>query len=84
MDLDGIIRELINEHKKLERVIRALEEQGPGTETQRKGRRGRKSMDSAARLEVSERMKQYWAKKRQDEANPPEREFLARAASTAA
>jgi hypothetical protein len=67
MDLDGIIRELLDERKRLDRMIRALENQGPGGSSPRrsKGRQGRKSMDGAARQQVSERMKQYWAKRRE-------------------
>jgi hypothetical protein len=66
MDLDGIIRELFEERKRLDRLIQMLEQQGSdGSPRPAKGRRGRKSMDGAARREVSERMKQYWAKRRE-------------------
>jgi len=66
MDLDGIIHELLAERNRLDRIIQALEEPGPGrgAETRVKSRRGRKSMDAHAREEVSARMKEYWAKKR--------------------
>jgi hypothetical protein len=66
MDLDWIIGELLEERKRLDRLIQALEEPGRtrGSGQKPKGRRGRKSMDGAARREVSERMKKYWAKRR--------------------
>jgi hypothetical protein len=71
MDLDGIIRALLAERNRLDQIISALEEPGlkatlaKATQTKKTGeRRGRKFMDSAARQEVSERMKRYWAKRR--------------------
>jgi len=76
MDLDGIIRELLEERKRLDRLIQAIED-NPGERRSgrrapaapaKKSRRGRKSMDAAARQEVSERMKQYWARKREEKA----------------
>jgi hypothetical protein len=70
MDLYKAIQDLYAEKEKLERVIASLEE------LQRTAgalpvlpkparRRGRKSMDSAERQEVSERMRKYWASRRQ-------------------
>lgn len=80
-DLYRIIRELVDERDKLDRIITSLEQMilsGDTSEPALK-RRGRKSMDSAARKQVSERMKRYWAKRRNeeksgstDEAGPPE------------
>jgi hypothetical protein len=72
MDLDGIIQQLLDERKRLDRIIQALEEPGSGGTVEKpvKSRRGRKSMDGPARQEVSERMKQYWAKKREEESGP--------------
>jgi hypothetical protein len=68
MDLDQTIRELYEEKEKLERVIASLEElQGTlmaGSGVRERSRRGRKSMSPDERLEVSERMKTYWAKRR--------------------
>ena len=69
MDLYKAIQDLYAEKEKLERVIASLEE------LQRTGgavpvlpkpakRRGRKSMNSEERLEVSERMRKYWASRR--------------------
>jgi hypothetical protein len=70
MDLYKAIRELYSEKEKLERVIASLEElqraaeQDPPEGPDRK-RRGRKSMDPAERQLVSQRMKKYWASRRQ-------------------
>jgi len=82
MDLYRIIRDLVEERNRLDQIIRSLEsvvESGPGKA--RPGppgkRRGRRSMDGAARKEVSERMKRYWAGRRaksaaeRSEAPPP-------------
>jgi hypothetical protein len=71
MDLDAIISELLDERKRLDRMIQALE-QGERVAPAKaaKSRRGRKSMDGPARREVSERMKQYWAKRRQQSGMP--------------
>jgi hypothetical protein len=65
-DIYRIIRELVDERNKLDRIITSLEqiiESGGDVDVPVK-RRGRKSMDSAARKQVSERMKRYWAKRR--------------------
>ena len=67
MDLYRIIRELVNERDRLQRIIESLEEVKPPGRSPILGRgkrRGRKSMDRAAREEVSERMKRYWAQRR--------------------
>ena len=67
MDLYRIIRELVQERDRLQRIIESLEQMDPAgrTEPRSQGkRRGRKSMDRAAREEVSERMKRYWAQRR--------------------
>jgi hypothetical protein len=67
-DLYRIIRELVDERNKLDRIITSLEEMilsGEASEPALK-RRGRKSMDSTARKQVSERMKRYWAKRRNE------------------
>ena len=75
MDLHKAIQDLYAEKEKLERVIASLEE------LQRTAgalpvlpkpvkRRGRKSMNAAERQEVSERMRKYWASRRQ--LKPPE------------
>jgi hypothetical protein len=71
MDLYKAIQDLYAEKEKLERVIASLEE------LQRTAgsvpllpkpvrRRGRKSMDPSERQEVSDRMRKYWASRRQE------------------
>ena len=69
MDLYKAIQELYAEKEKLERVIASLEElqRSAGTAPvlpKAVGRRGRKSMGSKERLEVSARMKKYWENRR--------------------
>lgn len=66
MELHVIIRELRKELGRIDRVIGALENHG--AVAVRKGGPGRKFMDSAARQEVSIRMKNYWAKRRAQES----------------
>ena len=70
MDLHKAIQDLYAEKERLERVIASLEELQrstgalPGLPVSA-GRRGRKSMGSKERQEVSERMKRYWEGRRQ-------------------
>lgn len=73
MDLFEAIRELLDEKQKLNEVIAYLEalsasspgeKSTPGPLRRSAGRRGRKSMDQAERLEVSRRMKAYWDSRR--------------------
>ena len=67
MDLYRIIRELALERDRLQRIIDSLEEMKPESKVHAHPggkRRGRKSMDRAAREEVSERMKRYWAQRK--------------------
>jgi len=67
MDVYRIIRELVLERDRLQRIIDSLEEMRPNGRAQAPPegkRRGRKSMDRAAREEVSERMKRYWAQRK--------------------
>jgi hypothetical protein len=66
MDLYRIIRELVLERDRLQRIIDSLEEMKPNAKPARAEgkRRGRKFMDPAAREEVSERMKRYWAQRK--------------------
>jgi len=65
-----VIQDLYAERDRLNRVIASLEElhRAPGVDAQSgpavRKRRGRKSMDAAERLEVSERMKKYWSGRR--------------------
>jgi hypothetical protein len=79
MDLYRIIRELVEERDRLQRIINSLEGMNSAAHPQTASsgkRRGRKSMDSAAREEVSERMKRYWARRRaardSNQGNPTE------------
>jgi hypothetical protein len=72
MDLFKAIQELYAEKEKLERVIASLEELQRTAGTlpvlpKIAKRRGRKSMTARERREVSERMKKYWAGRRQDQ-----------------
>jgi hypothetical protein len=70
MDLYRIIFELVQERDRLQKIIESLESMDPDAEPPSRApikRRGRKSMDRAAREEVSARMKRYWAKRRAQE-----------------
>ena len=70
MDLHKAIQDLYAEKEKLERVIASLEElqksvgSAATTTTRQVRRRGRKSMSSSERQEVSLRMKKYWESRR--------------------
>ena len=68
MDLDKVIAKLQGERAKLDEIITSLEQlQRSGGDVPKeviKKRRGRKFMNEADRLEVSERMKRYWAARR--------------------
>ena len=70
MDLYKAIQDLYAEKEKLERVIASLEELQRASGTlpvlppKTGKRRGRKSMSSEERQEVSERMRKYWAGRR--------------------
>lgn len=72
MDLYKAIRELVEERKRIDRIIVSLEAmlakgkipgQGKDPATPAR-RRGRKSMGDDERKQVSERMSRYWAAKR--------------------
>jgi hypothetical protein len=75
MDLYRIIGDLVEERNRLQRIIESLEAMDGVPAKPAKARpatRGRKSMDNAARKEVSERMKLYWAKRREGgQGSPP-------------
>jgi len=76
MDLYKAIQDLYAEKEKLERVIASLEELQrtsgtlPTIPVKTTKRRGRKSMSSEERQEVSERMRKYWAGRRKGEGKP--------------
>jgi hypothetical protein len=66
MDLYQIIDELVRERNRVQNIIESLEGMNSAGSVSVRGtgkRRGRKSMDHAAREEVSARMKRYWAKR---------------------
>ena len=71
MNINKAIRELHEEKKRLDRVIASLEEMQQNAAQQiaavPEKKRGRKSMNHAARQEVSERMKRYWDARRKQE-----------------
>ncbi len=74
MDIKRTIRDLIEEKHSLESAIAALErvERGavePGTEIPGIRRRGRTSMTTAERRQVSERMRRYWESRRKQRAS---------------
>ncbi|MGA2147423.1 MAG: hypothetical protein ABSH49_20955 [Bryobacteraceae bacterium] len=69
MDLYRALQDLYAEKEKLERAIESLEqlqraERGGPAANPTSKRRGRKSMSPEEREEVSERMKRYWAARR--------------------
>ncbi len=66
MDLIKIIRELRDERDKLEQIVKSLKQlQLAALQTPKPTvKRGRPSMDPEARMEVSQRMKRYWAARR--------------------
>jgi hypothetical protein len=76
MDLYQLIQDLYAERERLNRVIASLEDlqRSPGVDIPSappvRKRRGRKSMDTAERLKVSERMKKYWSSRRSADAPP--------------
>ncbi len=73
MDLYRIIFELVQERNRIQRIIDSLENASRGKRPPApRKRRGRKTMDRAAREEVSERMKRYWAKRRAGQNGPPD------------
>jgi hypothetical protein len=59
-NLDQTIEDLRQELARIEAAIVALEALGPG----QRSNRGRKSMGMEERLDVSARMKKYWADRR--------------------
>ena len=78
MDLYRIIGELVEERNRLQRIIASLEAMDGAPVKPARPRpagRGRKSMDRAARKEVSERMKLYWARRR-GESLPDEKQSV--------
>lgn len=74
MDLNKAIRALYDEKKRLDKLIESLEElHARGSRVAQpivRSRRGRKKMSAAERLEVSRRMKKYWAARRDQPSAP--------------
>lgn len=70
MDLYGAIRELRKERDRLDAMIAFLvgrvDPESRGEIGKGASRRGRKSMSQKERLQVSERMRRYWAARRGD------------------
>ncbi len=73
MDLRKVLHELYEEKKRLEEVIASLEALQHSQSLQKEeakathegaGRRGRKNMGPEERLNVTQRMKKYWAARR--------------------
>lgn len=70
MDLYEAIRALHEEKKRIDRLIAVLEELERAGDRQpavSRKRRGRKTMSAEERREVSERMKRYWAQRKERE-----------------
>lgn len=66
MDFWRAVQELHRERERLSTVIRNLETLVEGRQPTPISRRGRKSMSPAERAEVSERMRNYWARRRNE------------------
>jgi hypothetical protein len=76
MDIVKALRELHTEKRRLDATIAALETRIKAGHTgsvakAAKGRRGRKSMSAAERLDVSRRMTLYWEARRAQLGSPP-------------
>ena len=75
MDLFDAIQKLYTEKESLVRAISALEALQHDSQISqavvRRSRRGRKSMAPEERQEVSERMRKYWASRRQAGKDEP-------------
>jgi hypothetical protein len=64
MDYWAAIHELHLEKQRLDKAIATLEALSQGAASETTSRRGRKNMPATERKEVSERMKRYWASRR--------------------
>ncbi len=91
MELSQTIKDLCEEKKHLDKVIAALEaidradsaETATGAPSRGLRRRGRKSMGGEERQQVAERMRAYWAGRRNPQGNGTEaQEATSHAAST--
>jgi hypothetical protein len=74
MDLTRIIQQLYAERDRVQQAIATLEQfqQEKTTVVPAHRKRGRKSMSAEERKIVAERMKTYWANKRQQNEKPSE------------
>jgi hypothetical protein len=75
MDIVKALRDLYTEKKRLDAAIAVLEGRIKAGQTgskakPAKGRRGRKNMSAAERLEVSKRMTLYWEARRAQQGSP--------------
>ncbi|MEZ5355104.1 MAG: hypothetical protein R2762_20910 [Bryobacteraceae bacterium] len=64
MDLQKTINELMEEKRRIEQAIDCLEAVFAGRPAG--AQRGRKGMNEEERLQVSERMRRYWAEQRRN------------------
>lgn len=73
MDVTRTIKELLAERRRIDELIERLEQLQQQRAVQSAAsakRRGRKSMTDAERQEVSRRMRNYWEKRRAQQASP--------------
>ena len=66
MDILRTIGELYAERQRIEKIIGTLEELNGHSNGVAPKKRGRKFMDAAGRKAVSQRMKRYWAAKKEE------------------
>ena len=69
MDFWNAVRELHFERERLDTLIAALESVQRGSVREPRSRRGRKHMPADERKVVSERMRAYWARRRNGGTN---------------
>lgn len=66
MDVLKAIRELHEELSRVDAMIAVLEERVKSTPRASQSKRGRKKMSRQERLQISERMRKYWANRRSE------------------
>ena len=73
MDLSRILEQFCAERQRVQQAIATLEEfqQERSTAVPAHRKRGRKSMGAEERKVAAQRMKTYWARKRQQEVRQP-------------
>ena len=78
MDILKALRELYLEKSRLDRLIAICESKIKEQDRRlSRSKRGRKSMSMDERKIVSERMRNYWASRREKKSDPPQAENLA-------